>query len=110
MQVELAGSGKEALSLIRKVAPDIIVCDLVMPEMDGLELCRHLKHDPDSDLPDIYLIMASAEDKKKDKIKCMNEGADDYLTKPVDPDELVARVKVGQRISSQLKKPKIETV
>jgi 6-phosphofructokinase/CheY-like chemotaxis protein len=109
LQVDLAENGKEALALIEKLAYDVIVCDLVMPEMDGLELCRHLKRDTDSDLSDIYLIMVSPRDTKKDKIKCMNEGADDYLTKPVDPDELIARVRVGQRISSQLKKPHLDS-
>ncbi len=108
LHVDLVENGKQALALIEKLAYDIIVCDLMMPEMDGLELCRHLKRDTDSDLSDIYVIMVSPRDTKKDKIKCMNEGADDYLTKPVDPDELVARVKVGQRISSQLKKPQLE--
>lgn len=108
LQVDLAENGREALALIEKLAHDIIICDLMMPEMDGLELCRHLKRDTDSDLSDIYLIMVSPRDTKKDKITCMNEGADDYLTKPVDPDELVARVKVGQRISSHLKKPQLD--
>jgi 6-phosphofructokinase 1 len=108
LQVDQAENGKEALALIEKLAYDIIVCDLVMPEMDGLELCRHLKRDTDSDLSDIYLIMVSPRDTKKDKIKCMNEGADDFLTKPVDPDELIARIRVGQRISSQLKKPHLD--
>jgi 6-phosphofructokinase 1 len=108
LQVDQAENGKEALALIEKLAYDIIVCDTVMPEMDGLELCRHLKCDTDSDLSDIYLIMVSPRDTKKDKIKCMNEGADDFLTKPVDPDELIARIRVGQRISSQLKKPHLD--
>ncbi|MBW1702983.1 MAG: response regulator [Deltaproteobacteria bacterium] len=108
LEVELAKNGKEALTLIEKSLPDIILCDLMMPGMDGLELCRHLKSDADSDLSDIYLIMISTREAKEDKIKCMREGADDYLTKPVDPDELLARVKVGQRISSQLKKPQLE--
>lgn len=108
LQVDQAENGKEALALIEKLAYDIIVCDTVMPEMDGLELCRHLKCDTDSDLSDIYLIMVSPRDTKKDKIKCMNEGADDFLAKPVDPDELIARIRVGQRISSQLKKPHLD--
>ena len=108
LKVDEAQNGEEALVLIEKTTYDIILCELVMPGMDGLELCRYLKRDTGSDLSDIYMIMVSPKDTKKDKIKCMNEGADDYLTKPVDPDELVARVRVGQRISSQLKRPRLD--
>jgi 6-phosphofructokinase 1 len=108
LKIDQAENGKEALVLIEKLPYDIIVCDLAMPEMDGLKLCRYLKRDTDSDLSDIYLIMVGPRDTKKDKIKCMNQGADDYLTKPVDPDELIARVRVGQRISSHLKKPHLD--
>lgn len=108
LQVDMVENGREALARIEKLAHDIIICDLVMSEMDGLELCRYLKRDTNSDLSDIYVIMTGARNVKKDKIMCMNGGADDYLTKPVDPDELVARVRVGQRISSQLKKPYLD--
>ncbi|MFC1534071.1 6-phosphofructokinase [Thermodesulfobacteriota bacterium] len=108
-QVDEAENGKEALIKIKKSIPDIIVSDLFMPKVDGLELCRILKGDPDSDLRAIYLIMVSASDNEESKLQCMNEGADDYLAKPVNPDELLARVKVGQRISSLLKRPKLET-
>ena len=80
VQVKEAKNGKEALSLIKKSIPDILVCNIALPEMDGLELCRHLKGDPGSDLSDIYLIMVSAGAAKKEKIMCMSEGADHYLT------------------------------
>jgi len=106
--VREAKDGQEAWEMIAKSAPDIVVCDLQMPRMDGRELCRAIKADPDSELSDIYIIIVSAWDEKEDKIKCMAEGADDYLTKPVDPDELVARIKVGQRIVSHIKKVELE--
>ena len=108
LHLEMAENGKKALTLINKSVPDIVISDLMMPEMDGLELCRHIKGDPNSELSDIYMIMISVRDTKEDKIKCMREGIDDYLTKPIDPDELIARVRVGLRISSQLKRPQIE--
>lgn len=108
LQVKEAKNGKEALRTVKKSAQNIIVCDLVMPGMDGLELCRHLKGDPGSDKSDVYLIMVGAREAKKDKIECMSEGADDYLFKPVDPDELIARVKVGQRVAAQLRKNELE--
>jgi 6-phosphofructokinase len=108
-QLDEAENGKEALKKIERSAPDIVLCDLYMPEMDGLELCRALKSDPDSDLASTYIIMISSEDREENKIECIEEGADDYLTKPINPDELLVRVKVGQRISRLLKKTKLET-
>ena len=109
LQVREAKNGKEALALIEESIPDIIVTDLMMPEMDGLELCRHIKGDTSASLSTIYLIMVSARETKEDKIACMREGADDYLFKPVDKEELLARIKVGQRIVSRLKKTDMKT-
>ncbi len=103
-----AVDGVDAMKKIRKSPPDIVLCDLEMPRMDGRELCRQIKADPESELSDIYVIIISARDAKEDKIKCMSEGADDYLTKPVDPDELIARIKVGQRITSHIKRAELE--
>ncbi|MEE4352733.1 MAG: 6-phosphofructokinase [Desulfatiglans sp.] len=108
IEVVAAKDGKEALKLIKKSSPDIVVSDLIMPEMDGRELFKELKKDPHSNMSEIYLIMVSAQKSKEEKIRCMRDGADDYLTKPVDPDELLARVKVGLRISSKLKKIELE--
>jgi len=104
LKIREAGDGKEALRLIKKSSPDIVICDLIMPEMGGIELCRRLKADPNSSLSDIYLIVVSAKESNKDKIEAMNSGADDYLVKPVDPDEFVVRIKVGQRIAARVKK------
>jgi len=108
LQLKEAADGAEAIGIIEEWGPDIIISDLVMPNTDGLELCRYLKRDPDSILADIYLIMVSAREGKEDKIQCMREGADDFLTKPVDPDELRARIKVGQRITAHIKKTELE--
>ena len=107
--VERARNAEEALTHIEKSTPDIIVCDLVLPGMDGLELCRYLKGNPNSELYDIYLIMISSGKAKQGKIKYMRQGADDCLLKPVDADELLTSVKVGQRISSRLKKTEQKT-
>jgi 6-phosphofructokinase/FixJ family two-component response regulator len=108
LQIRAAEDGKKAIEIIRKWGPDIIVSDLAMPNMDGQELCRYLKRDPDSELADIYVIMVSARNGKEDKLQCMRDGADDYLSKPVDPDELLARVRVGQRITAHIKKTELE--
>ncbi len=106
--VDTAREGKEALRKIKRSIPDIVICDLYMPEMDGLELCRILKGDPGSDLSSIYLIIVSSEGSEELRLKCMNEGADDYIIKPVSPDELITRVRVGQRISMLLKRTSLE--
>lgn len=108
-RVREAQNGKEALDLIGKSTPDIVISDLMMPEMDGLELCRHIKGDVSASLSSIYLIMVSAKETKEDKMACMREGADDYLFKPVDKEELLARIKVGQRIAARIRKTEMET-
>jgi 6-phosphofructokinase 1 len=98
----------EALKMIVKSPPDILIYDSSMSDMGGVELCRFIKQDQDSEMSDIYLIVISGEQEKQSKIECMNSGADDYLLKPVDPEELVARVMVGQRITCQLRRPELE--
>ena len=84
------------------------MADLNIPDMGGIELCKKLKSDPESELSDIYVIIISDRKGKDEKIRCMSEGADDYLTKPVDPDELIARVKVAGRIATHIKRTDLE--
>jgi 6-phosphofructokinase/CheY-like chemotaxis protein len=107
IHLEEAGNGKEALEKIKRSVPDIILCDLHMPELDGIELVRFIKDKPE--LKNIYLIMVSTEDSEECKLTCMDEGADDFLSKPINPDELLARVRVGKRIALLLKSTKLET-
>jgi 6-phosphofructokinase/FixJ family two-component response regulator len=107
LHLEEAGNGKEALEKIKRSVPDVIFCDLHMPELDGIELVRIIKDDPE--LKTIYLIMVSEEDSEECKLICINEGADDFLAKPINPNELIARVRVGQRIASLLKSTELET-
>lgn len=109
LQICEAGTGKEALKVIKQTLPDIILCNQDLPEMNGLELSGVLKNDPDSNTAGIYIIMISTKKKGSDRLSCISNGADDYLTEPVVPDELLARIKVGQRISSLIKKSKLET-
>ncbi|MFN8523601.1 MAG: response regulator transcription factor [Chloroflexota bacterium] len=90
--VEAASNGKEALEKARLVKPSLIVLDVMMPEMDGLEVCRQLRRE--SDIP---IIMVTARGDDVDKIVGLELGADDYLTKPFNPRELVARVKAVLR-------------
>ena len=107
LHLEEAGNVKEALEKIKRSVPDIILCDLHMPELDGIESVRFIKDKPE--LKNIYLIMVSAEDSEECKLTCMDAGADDFLSKPINPDELIARIRVGKRIALLLKSTKLET-
>lgn len=105
--LEEVANGKEALEKLKKTLPDIILCDLHMPKLGGIELARIIKNSPE--LKGIYLIMVSSDDTETCKLRCMDEGADDFLAKPINPDELIARIRVGKRIALLLKSTKFET-
>ena len=90
--VVTAKDGALGLSAARREKPDLIVLDLMMPEMDGLDLCRNIRRD--SNVP---IIMLTARVEETDKLIGLEIGADDYMTKPFSPRELVARVKVVLR-------------
>jgi two-component system, OmpR family, alkaline phosphatase synthesis response regulator PhoP len=87
-RVQSAGTGQEALDGIGRERPDLVVLDLMLPDIDGIEVCRRIRRS--SDLP---ILMLTARDEDVDKIIGLEVGADDYLTKPFNPRELVARVK-----------------
>src|SRR6187399_517573 len=93
-QVEAAANGREALEKVRQTNPSLILLDLMMPEMDGWEVCKQLRKT--SDVP---IIMLTARDDDIDKVVGLELGADDYVTKPFNPRELVARVKAVLRRS-----------
>jgi len=83
-----ADNGADALKLARTDHPDLIVLDLMLPEVDGLEVCRILRAETE-----IFILMLTARTEETDKLLGLGMGADDYLTKPFSPRELVARVK-----------------
>ncbi len=88
--------GLKALESIRKVMPDMLVTDWMMPELDGLELCRRVR---DLNLPNyIYIILLTALTQKERIIEGLDAGADDYITKPFERTELLARVRAGERV------------
>ena len=95
-QVDIARDGAEALQKADSLKPDLVVLDLMLPDIDGLEVCRQIRST--SDVP---ILMLTARDDDVDKIVGLEVGADDYLTKPFNPRELVARVKSILRRSSQ---------
>lgn len=96
MDVLEARNGLEALQLARTELPDFIILDIMMPEMDGLEVCRQIRKDFN-----IPIIMLTAKDEELDRVLGLEIGADDYVTKPFSPRELVARIKaILRRIRS----------
>ncbi len=86
--VRTAGTGEEAIERVAEDLPSLIVLDLMLPDVDGIEVCRRVRQR--SDVP---ILMLTARDDDVDKIIGLEVGADDYLTKPFNPGELVARVK-----------------
>ena len=89
-----ADDGAEALKLVEREAPDLVVLDIIMPRMDGFETCRRLR-----EWSTIPIIMLSAKDEEQDKVKCLEIGADDYITKPFGSGELVARINAVLRLT-----------
>ena len=97
-KVITATDGEEGLMIAREKQPDLILLDIMMPKMDGLEVCRRLKGDPT--LPFMPIIMVTAKADSKDVVAGLEAGGDEYLTKPVDHAALVARVKSMLRIKN----------
>jgi two-component system alkaline phosphatase synthesis response regulator PhoP len=98
-----AADGAAGLTAVRQERPDLIVLDLMLPGMDGLELCKKLRADPAAALTPVIMLTAKADE--TDRIVGLELGADDYLTKPFSPKELVARVKALLRRAKQQEAP-----
>jgi two-component system KDP operon response regulator KdpE len=90
--IRTASDGEEALQLMKDWTPDLIVTDLRMPNMDGLQLCRHIR--AESHIP---IIVLSVKGEEKIKVEALDAGADDYITKPFSVNELLARVRAALR-------------
>jgi two-component system alkaline phosphatase synthesis response regulator PhoP len=90
--VHSAFDGPSALDLVRDLKPDVVVLDVMLPGIDGIEVCRQLRRDSDA-----YVLMLTARAEEVDRIIGLTVGADDYLTKPFSPRELVARVRAMLR-------------
>jgi len=91
-EVQVAGEGEEALETFNLWKPDLVVTDLAMPNMGGLELCRRLRA-----VSRVPIIVLSARGDERIKVEALDSGADDYITKPFGMDELLARIRVGLR-------------
>lgn len=90
VETVLAHNGTEALAMAQKEQPDLILLDIMMPGMNGFEVCRHVKSDPE--LAKAYIIMVSAKIQTEDRKEAALAGADEYLTKPYDVNAVIERV------------------
>jgi|TARA_B100000809_G_C14818379_1_gene416500 sigma-B regulation protein RsbU (phosphoserine phosphatase) len=94
--VTTANNGQEALDILKKAPISFVISDWMMPKMDGLELCRHIRS---SDFGRyIYIILLTARDAKNDLIHGMESGADDFVVKPFNRGELKVRIRAGERM------------
>ena len=94
-EVDVLASGREALSVIAVQPPDLLILDLMLPQVSGLDICRTLRADDKTSLIPIIMVTARAEE--SERIAGLDLGADDYLAKPFSPGELVARVRAVLR-------------
>ena len=96
-QTATAKSGDEGLRLVQSMRPDLVILDLMLPGLDGLEVCRQIRQDPQ--LKAIPVVMLTAKGEEMDRVVGLEVGADDYVTKPFSPRELLLRVKAVLRRS-----------
>ena len=96
--VEAAGDGRAAIEAARRIAPDLIVLDIMLPELDGFEVCKILRKEMT-----VPILMLTARDNEIDRVVGLEVGADDYLTKPFSMRELMARVKAQLRRTGMLR-------
>jgi two-component system KDP operon response regulator KdpE len=101
-RVSLASCGEEGLAMATSLQPDLIILDLGLPDMDGVEVCRRLR-----EWSQIPILVLSVRDRERDKVIALDHGADDYLTKPFGIEELLARIRVALRHTAQ--SPSIST-
>jgi two-component system alkaline phosphatase synthesis response regulator PhoP len=105
-QVLTASNGLEGIRKARKEKPDVVILDVMLPGMDGFEICHRLRSEPET--AQVLILMFSAKAQEVDRNMGLKVGADDYLTKPVDPGEMVSRVesllnqKAGNRSSADV--------
>jgi DNA-binding response OmpR family regulator len=90
--VEIAGDGETAVELTQRIRPDVVVLDLMLPGIDGIETCRRIRT-----FCDAYVVMLTARTDEVDKLVALSVGADDYVTKPFSPRELIARIRAMLR-------------
>jgi two-component system KDP operon response regulator KdpE len=90
--VTIAGTGRDAVEMFSRERPDLVILDLGLPDMNGIDVCRQMRN-----LAETPILILSARGAEKDKVAALDLGADDYITKPFGPEELMARVRVALR-------------
>lgn len=99
-EVVTAENGREALEVLEQDLPDMIICDVMMPEMDGYSLVKHVRENPRTSwIPVLFL---SAKGQSQDRVKGLNTGADVYMVKPFEPEELVAQVESSLKQAARI--------
>ncbi len=99
-EIRVANDGETALEIVKDFAPDLVITDLAMPHMNGIELCRHLRKT--SQVP---ILVLSVRGEERSKIEALDSGADDYVTKPFSTGELLARIRAALRRSPPISSP-----
>src|SRR5690606_5041402 len=89
-EVATAGDGEEGLIMATETPPDLILLDWMLPNLPGIEICRRLRRNPET--ANVPVIMLTARSEEADRIRGLDTGADDYVTKPFSPRELIARI------------------
>ncbi len=95
-KVSVASRGEEGLAMAAALLPDLVILDLSLPDIDGVEVCARLR-----EWSQVPIIILSVRDSERDKVNALDKGADDYLTKPFGIEELLARIRVALRHSAQ---------
>ena len=90
--VTIAGTGREALEAVARTRPDLIILDLGLPDIDGADVCQQIRA-----MSDVPIVVLSARGAERDKVAALDQGADDYVTKPFGPEELIARIRAALR-------------
>ena len=91
IEILKAGNGKDALDLITKEKPDMVFLDVMMPEMDGFEVCRKVRQEYNN--KETYIIILTAKGEERDKVNAIQAGANEFMTKPFDPSEMIDKIK-----------------
>src|SRR6202142_3151787 len=93
-EIRVANDGETALEIAKDFAPDLVITDLAMPNMNGIELCRHLRQ-----VSQVPILVLSVRGEERSKVEALDSGADDYITKPFSTAELLARIRAALRRS-----------
>jgi two-component system KDP operon response regulator KdpE len=100
-EIRVANDGETALEMVKDFAPDLVITDLAMPNMNGIELCRNLRR-----VSQVPILVLSVRGEERSKVKALDSGADDYITKPFSTGELLARVRAALRRSPPVSEAK----